>query len=64
MTTKDFRPSNLQERMTTKTMPKPVKRLVFQTTETVYRGIHDSKSSKLLKSEMICVRDYTEGYIN
>ena len=31
----DKRPSNLQERMTTKTMLKPVKRLVFQTTETI-----------------------------
>ena len=50
--------------MPTKTMLslKPVKRLVFQSTETIEReeGIHDSKISKLLKSEMICVRNYTD----
>ena len=63
MATKDLRPSNLQERMTTKSMLKPVKRLVFLTTKIMEteEGIHDSKRSKLLKSEMICVlRDYTD----
>ena len=46
----------------TKTLLKPVKRLVFQATKTIENeeGVHDIKSSKLLKSEMICVRDYTD----
>ena len=46
----------LQERMTTKTILKPVKGLVPQTTETAIGNeevIHNSQSSKL-----ICRRDY------